>query len=213
MRLIIMAPPGGGKGTQASELCDRYEIPQVETGKILRKAVKEQSELGRRAEKYMNSGELVPDQVMVEIIRSRLRKPDCENGFVLDGFPRTIPQAEALEELFEEEDIELDAVIYLNVPEQIIYQRLGRRRVCPECGSTYHLDANPPEVESICDNCGSDIVQRDDDRKDAIKKRLQEYRNKTKPLLEFYKSRGLLNEIDGDQSIDEVTSAIKEALD
>ncbi len=213
MRLIIMAPPGGGKGTQASKLCNRYNIPQVETGKILRKAVKEQTELGRRAEKYMNSGELVPDQVMVEIIRSRLRKPDCENGFVLDGFPRTIPQAEALEELFEEENIELDAVIYLNVPEEIIYQRLGRRRVCSECGSTYHLDVDPPQEIGVCDNCGSEVVQREDDCKEAIKKRLQEYRNKTKPLLEFYEERGLLTEIDGDQPIAEVTTAIKEVLE
>ncbi len=212
MRLIMMAPPGGGKGTQASRLKEKYGIPQVETGKILRKAVQEGTELGREAEEYMNAGKLVPDDVMVGIIRRRLVEPDCSDGFILDGFPRTIPQAEALDDLFEEQDIQLDAVLYLDVPDEIIYQRLGKRRVCPECGRTYHLEVDPPEENELCDKCGVKIVQREDDRKEAIKQRLKEYKNKTEPLLEFYSEKDLLAEIDGDQSIDGVTDSIGKAL-
>lgn len=213
MHLIMMAPPGGGKGTQASRLKEKYSIPQVETGKILRQAVQDETELGRQAEEYMNAGKLVPDEIMVGIIRRRLVEPDCENGFILDGFPRTLPQAKALEELFEEQNIRLDAVLYLNVPDEKIYQRLGRRRVCPDCGRTYHLDVDPPDEDELCDDCGVQIIQREDDRRSAIEKRLEEYTNKTEPLLEYYDEQNLLVEIDGDQSIDAVTRAITQSLE
>ncbi|MGM0380691.1 MAG: adenylate kinase [bacterium] len=212
MRLILMAPPGGGKGTQARRLSRRHDIPHVETGKILRQAVDEGSELGEKAEEYMNRGGLVPDEIMVEIIRERLTQPDCRNGFVLDGFPRTLPQAEELEQLFAEEKITLDAVIFLQVSDDEIYDRLGKRRVCKNCGETYHLEENPPAEDGICDECGSEIIQREDDRPEAIKQRLNAYRDKTEPVLEFYKEKGLLHSIDGEKDIDDITQIIEELV-
>ncbi len=212
MHLIMMAPPGGGKGTQARRLSRRHDIPHVETGKILRRAVAEETELGKKAEEYMNSGGLVPDGVMIEIIRERLARPDCENGFVLDGFPRTLPQAEELERLFSEENLNLDAVIFLDVSDEEIYDRLGKRRVCVDCAETYHIEQNPPEEKGICDECGAEIIQREDDRPGAIKQRLEAYREKTRPLLEFYEEKNLLRRIDGEKDIDEITSIIEEMV-
>ncbi len=212
MHLILMAPPGGGKGTQARRLSRRHDIPHVETGKILRQAVAEESEVGKKAQEYMNRGDLVPDEVMIEIIRERLHRPDCDDGFVLDGFPRTLPQAKELERLFAEENLTLDAVIFLDVSDEEIYDRLGKRRVCVDCGETYHIEQNPPAEEGTCDECGAEIIQREDDRPGAIKKRLEEYREKTEPLLEFYERKGLLNRIDGEKDIDRITDIIEEMV-
>ncbi len=212
MRLIILAPPGGGKGTQASRLSDQYNIPQVETGKILRQAVQEGSQLGKDAKSYMSSGNLVPDEIMIEIIRNRFAEADCQAGFILDGFPRTLQQARALDKLLDEQEVELDAVIYLNVPVAVIQERLSRRRVCSDCGATYHLDTKPPGQTGICDSCQGELIQRSDDREEAIEQRLKQYSSKTEPLLEFYQDKGVLLEIDGAQSISRVESAIDTAL-
>ncbi|MFP4686992.1 MAG: adenylate kinase [bacterium] len=212
MRVILMAPPGGGKGTQARRLSRKHDIPHVETGKILRRAVEEETAVGRKAKKYMDSGDLVPDTIMIDIIKERLAEPDCEKGFVMDGFPRTAAQAEALSELFAEQDISLDGVIFLEVSDEEIFSRLSRRRVCENCAETYHLDANPPAEENTCDRCGGELKRRSDDQPEAIKHRLDEYRDKTKPVLEYYRNRDLLVEVDGEQQIDAITREINNIL-
>jgi adenylate kinase len=212
MRIILMAPPGGGKGTQARRLSRKHDIPHVETGKILRRAVEEKSPLGKKAKKYMDSGDLVPDSIMIDIIKQRLSRPDCKNGFVMDGFPRTRAQAEALDELFARQDIELDGVIFLKVSDEEIFSRLSKRRVCENCAETYHLEENPPEEENVCDRCGGKLERRGDDQPEAIEHRLDEYRDKTKPVLEYYRGKDLLVEVDGEQEIDKITEEINNIL-
>lgn len=212
MRLVMLAPPGAGKGTQADILARRHGVPHVETGDLLRRAIEEETPTGREARQYVESGNLVPDKIVVELIRQRLDEPDCDPGFILDGFPRTIQQANATEGMLRDLDCVLDAVVTLEVSRQEIVRRLEARRVCSECGATYHLEHDPPEQTGTCDRCGSELVQREDDRPETILQRLSQYEEKTEPLLGFYRERDLLVTVDGEQPIDAVTDAIEEEI-
>lgn len=212
MRLVMLAPPGAGKGTQADILARRHGVPHVETGDLLRRAIEEETPTGREAKEYVESGNLVPDEIVVELIRQRLDEPDYDPGFILDGFPRTIQQANATEGMLRDLGCTLDAVVTLEVSRQEIVRRLEARRVCSECGATYHLEHDPPEQEGTCDRCGSELIQREDDRPETILQRLSQYEDKTQPLLAFYRERDLLVTVDGEQPIDAVTDAIEDQL-
>ncbi len=212
MNLMVFGAPGAGKGTQAKYLVERYDIPQISTGDILREAVANKTEMGLEAKKYMDEGKLVPDSTIIGIIKERLQQEDCKNGFILDGFPRTLPQAEALEELMNEMEIKLDKVISFNVPDEQIVKRIAGRRVCPKCGASFHIEFNPPKKEGICDECGSELIIRKDDNADTIKSRLEAYHSQTAPLMEFYKQRGVFVEIDGSKELSEVTKDMFRAL-
>ncbi|MCF7936239.1 MAG: adenylate kinase [Synergistales bacterium] len=196
MRLVFLGPPGAGKGTQAAVVTEHYRIAHISTGDILRSNVKSGTELGQKARQYMDAGELVPDELIVEMMRGRLTEEDCSEGFILDGFPRTVPQAEALDSLLEELGIALDAAILFDVSDQVVVERLSGRRVCKDCGAVYHVVMSPPEREGVCDRCGGTLIQRDDDREDVVRQRLDVYRRQTEPLVAYYRNRGLLREID-----------------
>ncbi|HGG60288.1 MAG TPA: adenylate kinase [Gammaproteobacteria bacterium] len=211
MRLILLGAPGAGKGTVAKMLTKIDGSVQISTGDILRAAVKEGTELGKKAEAYMTAGDLVPDELIMDIMGERLLQDDCKPGFLLDGFPRTIPQAEALKALLEKLGIELDFAVNLNVPREEILRRLTTRRTCVDCGAIYNVISMPPKVEGKCDKCGGDVVQRDDETEEAISKRLDVYNEKTAPLANFYKEEGLLLDIDATSS-DDVVKAIQEKL-
>ena len=213
MNLVLLGLPGAGKGTQASLLEEKYDIPHVSTGDMFRQAINNETELGQKAQEYMDAGELVPDEVTIGIVRERLARDDSRSGFILDGFPRTIAQAEALGEMLGDVDRKLDMVIYMSVPEDELLKRLTGRRVCPECGANYHLEFNPPQDEGICDECGSELIQRDDDRENTVKKRLEVNREKTEKLKEYYRDRGLLIELDARGSVDEVNQRFVELLE
>lgn len=212
MNLILMGLPGAGKGTQADKINTKYNIPHISTGDMFRLAIKEGTELGNKAKEYMDQGELVPDSVTIGIVKERLSKDDCKNGFLLDGFPRTIAQAEALQELLTELGQSLDHVIHVEVPEEKLVERLTGRRICPTCGTAYHVIFNPPEVEGKCDKDGSELIQRDDDKSETVKNRLAVNVEQTQPLLDFYESKGLLVNIDGDQDINKVFVDIQDVL-
>ena len=213
IRIILLAPPGAGKGTQSRILSRLHQIPHIETGAILRQEIREESDLGVKASQYIDSGDLVPDDLIVEIVRHRLEAPDCDSGFILDGFPRTVPQAQELEGIFEDIDHDLDGVIFLDVSDEVIFERLMNRRVCSACGKTYHLEAKPPEREGVCDDCGGELVRRDDDYRESIEHRLDVYRDMTEPLLDFYRERDLLICIDGEQSIQTVNQEIAHKIE
>lgn len=204
MRLILLGPPGAGKGTQAKMLSDYFGIPHISTGDILRAAVKEGTLLGVKAKEYMEKGLLVPDDLIMEIVKERLEKQDCEKGFVMDGFPRNLYQAEGLKKILEEKNIKLDAVINFDVPKEELIERFTGRRVCPSCGATYHIKYNPSLKENICDKCGSELIIRADDNRSTVEKRIEVYEKETMPLIEYYKNEGILISIDGTKSIDEV---------
>ncbi|MCX8125055.1 MAG: adenylate kinase [Spirochaetes bacterium] len=189
MHIILLGAPGAGKGTIAKMLVDAFGIVQISTGDILRQAVKEGSEVGKKAAEYMNTGRLVPDSIIMDIIEERISQPDCEKGFIFDGFPRTIPQAQGLEKLLEKKNISIDAIINLEVPEAVVLRRLASRRTCsnPSCQAIYNIYSMPPKKEGICDKCGSSLMQRDDETEDAIKVRLATYYEKTQPLIDYYK--------------------------
>ncbi|MBZ4688538.1 MAG: adenylate kinase [Clostridia bacterium] len=212
MRLILMGPPGAGKGTQAEKLQKELSIPHISTGDMFRKAIKEETELGKEAKKYLDSGALVPDEITVGIVKERLQEPDCNEGFMLDGFPRTVPQAEALEKTMADLDEKLDAVIYINVPKEKLIERLTGRRVCKNCGATYHVQFNPPKEEGNCDECGGELYQRSDDTVETVENRLNVYLENTRPLIDYYKEKGILKEIDGDQGVDKVFEDIQNYL-
>jgi len=212
MRTILLGPPGAGKGTQAQVLAQRAGVPQVATGDILRRAREEGTDLGRRAQSYMDRGELVPDEVMIGIIEQRLQEADAREGFVLDGFPRTVPQAEALGELLLGLGMPLDAVLALDVPEEVIVRRLAGRRTCPGCGRSYHVESDPPPADGRCQNCGRELVTRPDDRAETVRERLGVYRRQTEPLKEYYQARGLLRQVDGLGTVEEVTERLQSAL-
>lgn len=197
MKLILLGPPGAGKGTQAKMLMDRFGIPQISTGDILRAAVKEGSPMGIKAKDCMDAGELVPDEVVVGIVKERLQKADCDNGFILDGFPRTVPQADALSADLIELGKQLDAVISLDVDIEALIERLTGRRACRDCGRGYHITFDPSKVTGVCDACGGELIQRDDDQESTIRKRLDVYQEQTEPLIAYYRSAGLLEELDG----------------
>ncbi len=212
MNLVLMGLPGAGKGTQAERIVEKYNIPHISTGDMFRAAMKEETELGMKAKSFMDQGQLVPDEVTIGIVRERLEKEDCKDGFLLDGFPRTVPQADALEQVLEELGRKIDFVINVNVDQSILMERLTGRRICKDCGATYHLVFNPPAKDGVCDKCGGELYQRADDNEETVGNRLEVNVKQSKPLLDFYKSKGYLRNIDGQQAIDKVFADIEELL-
>ena len=200
MKLILLGAPGAGKGTQAEILCERLNIPTISTGNMIREAMKSGTEMGLKAKEYAENGKLVPDEVVIGIVDERLRQDDCKNGFILDGFPRTIPQAEALDRM----GILIDRVVDINVPDEVITRRVSGRRACLDCGSTYHIETKKPNVEGICDRCGSTLVQRKDDLPETVQERLHVYHAQTEPLRDYYAAAGKLLVVDGQQGIQEI---------
>ena len=212
MKIVLLGPPGAGKGTQADILVKKLLVPHISTGDMFRAAISNGTELGKEAKSYMDKGQLVPDIVTVGIIRDRISMSDCSEGFLLDGFPRTLPQAEALDNLMEEMSSNLDAVLNISVPLDRLIDRLTGRRMCRNCGTIYHLLYNAPEVENVCDACGGELYQRDDDKEETVKSRLEVYEAQTAPLIEYYEQKGILHTINGDLPINEVTTQLGEAL-
>ncbi len=212
MQLLLMGPPGAGKGTQAAELVKKYDIPHISTGDMFRAAVKEGTELGKKAKAVMDAGGLVPDEITIGIVRERLAKDDCKKGFILDGFPRTVEQADALQKILSELGIKLTRVLNIHVPTEDLIERAVGRRICKQCGATYHVKFNPTHKENICDNCGGELYQRKDDNEETMKNRLSAYENSTKPLIDYYKKADLYTEIDGRQPIDKVTEDLVSVL-
>ncbi len=210
MKIILLGAPGAGKGTQAEKIIKKYNIPQISTGDILRENVKNNTELGKKAKEYMDKGELVPDDIIIGIIKDRLAKDDCKNGYILDGFPRTIPQAEALKEALKPDKI--DVVLFIDVSDEVVIERLSLRRVCKNCGAIYHLKFNPPKEENKCDKCGGELYQRDDDKEETIKNRLSVYREQTEPLVSYYEKENILKRIDGNKSVEEIATEIDSIL-
>ena len=211
MRLIFLGPPGAGKGTQARALAQEWGVPQIATGEMLREAVAAGTPLGREAQRIMERGALVPDDVMIGLIAERLRQPDAARGFILDGFPRTIAQAEALDRLLEDLGAGLDAVVYFDVAEPELLRRLTGRRLCRRCQAAFHQVSAPPRRDGVCDRCGGDLHQRDDDREDTVRTRLEVYGRQTAPLLDYYRGRGLLATINGEGRIEAIHDAIRRA--
>ena len=207
-----MGLPGAGKGTQAEQIVDKYEIPHISTGDMFRSAIKEGTDLGLQAKSFMDKGELVPDEVTIGIVRERLSKADCEKGFLLDGFPRTVPQAEALETILSDLNREIDFVINIDVEKELLMERLTGRRICKSCGSTYHLVFNPPATEGVCDRCNGELYQRADDNEETVQNRLEVNLKQTKPLLDFYETKGYLRNINGQQDIRKVFADLDELL-
>lgn len=212
MRLLIMGRPGAGKGTQAVNIREYYNIPHISTGDMFREAIKNQTKLGVLAKSYMDKGELVPDEVTIGIVNERLLQDDCKNGFLLDGFPRNLDQAKALDKFLSENKIALDAVLDINVEPEILIERMVGRRVCKTCGATYHIKYNRPKVEGICDVCNSPIIQRNDDTYETAHNRLKVYDDNTAPLLAYYSDQNLLKRVNGDQDFAKVFADIKEVL-
>jgi len=212
LRVVLLGPPGAGKGTQAKFLQEQYGGCQVSTGDILRKAVAEQTPLGKEASGYINRGALVPDDLIVDLVTERLKEKDCAQGFILDGFPRTIPQAQSLDEILKKMGIALNGVLSVQVPQKVIVERLAGRRTCRGCGALYHLAFDPPKTEAICDRCGSELVQRDDDREETIVARLKVYDTQTAPLANYYRERNLLRNVDGVGTVDDIRTRIIQAL-
>ena len=208
MNLILLGAPGAGKGTQAEIICAKLNIPSISTGNILRAAVKEGTEMGLKAKSFMDAGALVPDEVIIGILKERLAQADCANGFILDGVPRTIAQAEAIETM----GIRIDKVLELQVEDSVIVERMSGRRVCEHCGASYHLVAVPPKVPGVCDSCGGKLIQRHDDEPETVKHRLEVYHKETEPLKDFYAERGLLRSVENQPSVEATTKAILNAL-
>lgn len=212
MKIIMLGAPGAGKGTQAKKIAAKYEIPHISTGDIFRANIKEGTELGTRAKAYMDKGELVPDELTCDLVVDRISKPDAANGYVLDGFPRTIPQAEALTRALKERGEKIDFAVNVEVPDENIVRRMGGRRACLKCGATYHVEYNPPKQENICDVCQGELVLREDDKPETVQKRLSVYHAQTQPLIDYYQAQGVLAEVDGTQNIDVVFRNITEIL-
>jgi adenylate kinase len=208
-----MGPPGAGKGTQAEKLVDLYQIPHISTGDMFRKAQKDGTELGLKAKSYMDQGQLVPDEVTVGIVKERLAEADCKKGFLLDGFPRTVQQADALDTILAELDMALDCVVNIEVDKAFLVDRLTGRRVCRTCGATYHIANKAPKVEGVCDKCGGELYQRGDDTIETVSNRLDVYAAQTAPLIDYYKSKGIMSSIDGSKSMEDVLADIRTALE
>lgn len=212
MKLILLGPPGAGKGTQAANIIETFSIPHISTGDIFRKNIKEGTELGKKAKEYMDRGELVPDTLVVEIVEDRLKAEDCKSGFLLDGFPRTVFQAEALDKVLENMGAGLDYVVNVVVDPELLVERAVGRRICRDCGSTYHIKYNPPKVDSVCDKCSGELYQRSDDNADTVTNRIRVYMDETSPLIEYYRVKGNLINVDGQQDIDKVFDDILKAI-
>ena len=211
-RVVLLGPPGAGKGTQAKLLEEKFASPQISTGDILRKAVAEQSPLGKQAAEYISRGELVPDKLIIDLVAERLKEKDCEKGFVLDGFPRTIAQAQGLEEILKKMGLALNCVLSVQVPHELIVERLSGRRTCKGCGALYHVVFDPPKAAGTCNRCGGELFQRDDDREETISNRLRVYDNQTAPLVSYYRERGLLKSIDGVGKVEDIGKRMIQAL-
>ncbi len=212
MQLIMMGAPGAGKGTQAAKIAKKYGIPQISTGDMFRAAVKEGTPLGKKAQEYMSAGKLVPDEVTIGIVRERLAKDDCAGGFILDGFPRTVEQADALNEILKAQGRSLSSVINISVPLEDLIERGVGRRICRSCGATYHVKFHAPAKENVCDACGGELYQRGDDTAETMQKRLSVYESSTRPLIDYYKQSGIYAEIDGKQKIEKVTEDLENVL-
>lgn len=212
MYILLMGPPGAGKGTQAEKLIDEFKIPHISTGDMFRAAVSAGTELGKEAKKYMDAGGLVPDVVTIGIVREGLSKSECANGFILDGFPRTEEQAVALDGILKDLGIKLTGVVNISVPDSELVARVVGRRICKACGATYHVSFHPSKVENVCDKCGGNLYQRNDDKEETVVNRLHAYHEQTEPLIEYYKKQGLYKEIDGLQPIDKVYADVKVSL-
>ncbi len=212
MKIIMLGAPGAGKGTQAKKIAEKYQIPHISTGDIFRSNIKEGTELGMKAKSYMDQGALVPDEITIGMLLDRIQKEDCQNGYVLDGFPRTIPQAESLTKALENMGQKVDFAVNVDVPDENIVNRMSGRRACLSCGATYHIVYNPPKQEGICDVCQKELVLRDDDKPETVQKRLAVYHEQTQPLIDYYKEAGVLAEVDGTQDMDQVFSDIVAVL-
>ncbi|MBS5954979.1 MAG: adenylate kinase [Paraclostridium bifermentans] len=212
MRIILLGPPGAGKGTQAAGIVEKYNIPHISTGDIFRKNIKEGTELGKKAKGYIDQGLLVPDELTVGLVTDRIAQSDCEKGFMLDGFPRNVAQAQHLDEYLKEVGISLDKVVNIEVDKDILVGRAVGRRICKSCGATYHVEFNPPKADGVCDVCGGELYQRADDNEETVSKRIQVYLDETKPLVNYYSEEGIIANINGQQSIDNVFGDIVEAL-
>ena len=211
MKIVLLGPPGAGKGTQAKSISNRYSIPHISTGDIFRKNISENTPLGIEAKSYMDNGQLVPDEVTINMVKDRLQQDDCKKGYLLDGFPRTVSQAEALQGFLKERNQRLDTALCIEVPREFILERMTGRRVCPSCGASYHIKFNPP-ADGKCELCGSDVVQRKDDTAETVRERLDVYERETQPLIDFYKNIDLLSVVDGTQAINEVFGSICKLL-
>ncbi len=212
MKVIMLGAPGAGKGTQAKKIAEKYGIPHISTGDIFRANINNSTELGKKAKAYIDQGLLVPDELTLELIMDRFAQDDTVNGYVLDGFPRTIPQAEALTKALKDQNTEIDYAINVEVPDEVIVNRMSGRRACLACGGTYHVQFNPTKVEGICDACGGELILRDDDKPETVTKRLDVYHNQTKPLIDYYAEAGKVVEVDGTQEMAEVFAAIIKVL-
>ncbi len=209
MKLILLGAPGAGKGTQAEKIVEKYGIPAISTGNILRAAVKDGTEMGLKAKQFMDAGQLVPDEVVIGIIKDRLKEDDCKNGFILDGFPRTIPQAQALEDA----NVDIDKVVDIEVSDEAITKRMSGRRVCAKCANSYHLEYKKPQADGICDACGGELIQRKDDAPETVQARLAEYHEMTEPLKDFYKGLGKLVIVEGQEEVADTTALVFAALE
>ncbi len=212
MKIIMLGAPGAGKGTQAKMLAEKYGIPHISTGDIFRANIKNNTELGKKAKGYMDAGQLVPDELVVDLVVDRIKAEDCMKGFILDGFPRTIPQAEALDYALNNQNEKIDYAINVDVPDENIITRMSGRRACVGCGATYHIVYNPTKVEGICDTCGQNLILREDDKPETVKKRLEVYHEQTQPLIDHYSAKGALLTVDGTQDINDVFAAITKVL-
>lgn len=212
MKIIMLGAPGAGKGSQASRIANEYHLPHISTGDIFRANLKEETELGKQAKSFMDKGELVPDDITIAMLLDRIHKEDCKNGYILDGFPRTIPQAEALKEALAKQGEKIDLALDVEAPDDLIIKRMGGRRTCPNCSAIYHTETLKPKKEGICDLCGAELVQRKDDNEETVKNRLKIYHEMTEPLISYYKKENILEEVDGMEKLDAVFEKVKEII-
>lgn len=212
MKIIMLGAPGAGKGSQASRIANEYHLPHISTGDIFRANLKEETELGKQAKSFMDKGELVPDDITIAMLLNRIHEEDCKNGYILDGFPRTIPQAEALTEALAKEGEKIDLALDVEAPDDLIIKRMGGRRTCPNCSAIYHIETLKPKKEGICDLCGAELMQRKDDNEETVKNRLKIYHEMTEPLISYYKKENVLEEIDGTENLDKVFETVKEII-
>ncbi len=208
MKIIMLGAPGAGKGTQAQMICDKYSIPHISTGDLFRSNIKNGTELGKKAKEYMDKGQLVPDELTVQLLLDRVANDDCKNGYVLDGFPRTIPQAEVLDKELSSLGDKVDFAINVDVPDENIVRRMSGRRTCPKCGASYHIEHIPPKKEGVCDRCGAELIQRDDDKPETVQNRLSVYHEQTQPLINFYDEKAILKTVDGTKDLNDVFADI-----